>query len=343
MHGNGARLAQRAQAGKANARAALALFGRRFQSLLTHELSHMTSTPRPEQNRLLGIALRIGAATSFAFMAAMIKLGYEAGVSTPELAFYRFGFGLPPLLIWIALSRNFGAWRTDRPGAHLLRAAIGLTTMVLAFNALSYLPLAEATAISFVAPLFAVMLSALILREDVGLHRWSAVALGFGGVLIVMRPGGSELPAIGLGIALVAALGVGCVNITIRQIGRTEGPQTTVLWFTVTSMLAIGLLMPFYAQSHDVRTWMVLAALGTFGGLGQLFLTASLRYAPVPVIVPFDYTQLLWAVLLGWLIWDMHAPASTWAGAAVIIASGLYTVYREHRLGRDRPKAAPPL
>ncbi|MBA3676403.1 MAG: DMT family transporter [Sphingosinicella sp.] len=303
----------------------------------------MTSTPRPEQKNLLGILLRIGAATSFAFMAAMIKLAYEAGVSTVELAFYRFAFGLPPLLIWIIWTRNFDAWTTQRPGAHLVRAAIGLTTMVLAFSALRYLPLAEATTISFAAPLFAVILSALVLHEAVGRHRWSAVALGLVGVMIVMRPAGGDLPTTGLALAMLAAIGVACTNITIRQIGRTEGPQTTVLWFTVTSMLVMGALMPLHASAHDSGVWAILVALGLFGGMGQLFLTSSLRYAPVPVIVPFDYTQLLWAVLLGWIIWDTHAPASTWAGAAVIIASGLYTVYREHKLGRDRIKTAPPL
>ena len=97
----------------------------------------------------------------------------------PELAFYRFAFGLPPLLLWIALTRNFGAWRTERPLAHLWRGAIGLSTMVLAFAALTLLPLAEAATIGFVAPLFSVMLSALLLGEKVGRHRWSAVALGF--------------------------------------------------------------------------------------------------------------------------------------------------------------------
>jgi drug/metabolite transporter (DMT)-like permease len=298
------------------------------------------ASSRPEQNRLLGIALRIGAATSFAFMAAMIKLGYSHGVSTPELAFYRFLFGLPPLLAWIALSRNFGAWRTERPMAHVVRAAVGLGTMVLAFSALAYLPLAESTTIGFVAPFFAVMLSALVLKEPVGKHRWSAVLLGFLGVLIVMRPESSHLPLEGLALAVAAAFGVGVVTITIRQIGRTEGTQTTVLWFSLLSMLVLSPLLPFFAKGHDTVTWGILAALGLFGGFGQLFLTASLRFAPVPVVVPFDYSQLLWAVLLGWWLFETHPPATTWVGAAVIIASGLYTVYREHRLGRDKPKVA---
>jgi drug/metabolite transporter (DMT)-like permease len=298
---------------------------------------------RPEQSRLIGIGLRVGATTCFAFMASMIKLGYAHGATTPELAFYRFAFGLPPLLLWMAWSGGFGAWRTARPLAHLWRAVIGLSTMVAAFSALKYLPLAESTTIGFAAPLFAVMLSALVLKEPVGRHRWSAVIIGFLGVFLVMRPGGEELPTAGLVLATLAAFGVGIVTITIRQIGKTEGTQTTVLWFTLLSMLGAGLFMPFYAQAHDAETWAIIVALGLFGGLAQLLLTASLRYAPVSVVVPFDYTQLLWAVLLGWHIFGNQPPATTWAGAAVIIASGLYTLYREHKLGRERARAAPPL
>ena len=301
------------------------------------------ASDRPRQNRLLGIGLRVGATTCFAFMAAAIKLGHAAGIPTVELVFYRFAFGLPPLLLWIAWSRNAGAWRTQRPLAHLWRAAAGLVTMVLAFSTLRYLPLAESTTIGFAAPLFAVMLSALVLGEAVGRHRWSAVALGLIGVVVVMRPEASQLPPLGLLLALLAAFGVGVTTITIRQIGKTEATQTTVLWFSLLSMLAVGALMPFHAGLHDGRGWLILFALGSFGGVAQLLLTASLRYAPVPVVVPFDYTQLLWAVLLGWLIFADQPPATTWIGALIIVASGLYTLYREHRLGREKPPQTPPL
>jgi drug/metabolite transporter (DMT)-like permease len=298
------------------------------------------SSERPRQSPLLGIGLRIGAAICFSLMATAIKLAYQAGAATVELAFYRFAFGLPPLLLWIAWTGNLGVWRTDRPLAHGWRALVGLSTMMLAFAALRYLPLAESTTIGFAAPLFAVMLSALVLKEPVGRYRWSAVAIGFVGVLIVMRPGASDSPPIGLLLALLAAFGVGIVTITIRQIGRTEGTQTIVLWFSLLSMLALGALMPVFGQLHDVRTWLILLALGTFGGFGQICLTASLRYAPVSAVVPFDYLQLLWAVLLGWLVFADQPPATTWIGAAVISASGLYTVYREHRLGREKVPAA---
>jgi drug/metabolite transporter (DMT)-like permease len=298
----------------------------------------MIPSAPPAQNRLLGIALRIGATTCFAGMAAAIKLADQAHVALPELAFYRFAFGLPPLLGWIAWTRNAGAWRTQRPLAHLSRGAIGLTTMVLSFAALTYLPLAEAATIGFAAPFFSVALSALLLGEPVGRHRWSAVALGFVGVLIVMQPGRSHLPAIGLSLALLAALGTAAVTITLRQIGRTEATPTIVLWFTCFSMLVSGLFLPFYAHAHDARTWAILVALGTFGGLGQFFLTSALRFAPVSVVVPFDYTQLIWAVLLGWALFGTNPAASTWAGAAVIVASGLYTLFREHKLGREKPR-----
>lgn len=310
-------------------------------TVLSHKAPRMAALSPPVQNRPLGIALRLGAVACFGFMAAAIKLGHEAGANTVELVFYRFFFGLPPLLVWIAMSRNWAAWRTERPLAHLLRSTVGLVTMALAFTALAFLPLAEATTIGFVAPLFAVALSALILKEPVGRHRWTAVAIGFVGVLVVMRPGVGALPAIGLAVALASALGVAAVTVTIRQISRTEGTQTIVLWFTAFSILIVGAAMPSYAQWHDARGWAILVALGLFGGTAQLLLTASLRFAPISTIAPFDYTQLLWAVLLGWAIWDVHAPAATWAGAALIIGGGLYTLYRERRLGREKPRAEP--
>jgi len=140
---------------------------------------------------------------------------------------------------------------------------------------------------------------------------------------------------------LIAAFGVGVTTITIRQIGRTEGTQTTVLWFSLLSILATGLLMPFYGQAHPAHVWLILVALGIFGGTAQILLTASLRYAAVSVVVPFDYVQLLWAVLLGWLLFAQRPVPTTWIGGAAIIAGGLYTLYREHKLGREKARTAP--
>jgi len=302
-----------------------------------------TAPSRPGRSPLFGIGLRLGATIAFAVMAALIKLASDRGVNAPELVFYRSAFALPPLLVWILASGSRDRWRTKRPMAHLTRGAIGLTSMFLSFGALTLLPLAEAVTLSFIAPLFAVVLSALVLHEAVGRHRWTAVAIGLIGVIVVMRPAGTGLSPLGLGLAVAGAFSVGAATITIRQIGRTETTQSIVLWFTLICTAAGAATLPLFGQIHDGTTWVLLIALGGFGGIGQLLMTASLRAAPVGAVVPFDYAHLIWAALLGWLIWDMHPRATTWAGAAIIIGSGLYTLYREHRLGREKPPAPEPL
>ena len=190
-------------------------------------------------------------------------------------------------------------------------------------------------------PLFAVALSALILAEPVGRHRWTAVAIGLIGVVVVMRPAGTDLSPLGLGLAVAGAFSVAAATITIRQIGRTESTQSIVLWFTLICTAAGAGTLPVFGQLHDGATWALLVALGMFGGVGQLLMTASLRAAPVGAVVPFDYAHLIWAALLGWLIWETYPRATTWAGAAIIIASGLYTIWREHKLGRDKPRPEP--
>jgi drug/metabolite transporter (DMT)-like permease len=248
---------------------------------------------------------------------------------------------LPPLFLWIAASATPGRWRTQRPLAHLTRGAIGVTSMFLSFGALTLLPLAEAVTLSFIAPLFAVALSALILAEPVGRHRWTAVAIGLIGVVVVMRPAGTDLSPLGLGLAVAGAFSVAAATITIRQIGRTESTQSIVLWFTLICTAAGAATLPVFGQLHDGTTWTLLVALGMFGGVGQLLMTASLRAAAVGAVVPFDYAHLIWAALLGWLIWETYPRSTTWAGAAIIIASGLYTIWREHKLGRDKPRPEP--
>ena len=298
------------------------------------------SEPRPHQQHLLGIGLRVGAATAFASMALAIKLAYAHQVSTIEVAFYRSAFALPLVLGWIAANRDFGAWRTRHPLSHVWRSAVGLSSMLLSFTALFYLPLAEATTIGFAAPLFAVILSALVLKERVGRHRWSAVGIGFAGVFLVMRPHGGTLPATGLVVAIFAAFATSVASITIRQIGRHEATPTIVFWFTLLSTLAVGVLMPWAARAHDGVTWMILLGVGTCGGIAQLLMTASLRFAPVSTVVPFDYAQLLWAVTFGLLLFGQQPAGTTWAGAAIIVASGLYTLHRERVLGRARTEPA---
>ena len=282
---------------------------------------------------LLGIVARLGAVVALAVMFALVKLATARGVGIVETVFYRQLFALPVIGTWIALGPGRAALRTARPGAHVVRMGLGLTAMALNFWGYSLLPLAEATVIGFTVPVFGTALAALILREPTGVHRWSAVAVGFAGVLIVVQPGGllggGTLHPLGTAVALAGALMTAAVTIQIRQLGRTEGTATTVLWFTASSLAPLAVLMAWQAQPHDAATWGLLLAVGLAGGLGQLGLTAALRFAPVSVVLPMDYTSLIWATGLGAALFGTWPGASTWMGAPIIAASGLYIVWRE--------------
>jgi drug/metabolite transporter (DMT)-like permease len=272
-------------------------------------------------------------------MAALLKLVSQQGVGAPEMLFYRAIFGLPVVLLWVSFGPGLGALATRRPLAHIGRSALGMASILCTFQALIMLPLADATTISFTAPAFATILSWLILREQIGRHRWFAVLLGFVGVLIVMRPVGSglHLPPNGVGIGLVAALGTAGVVITLRQMRHTEQVAAIVFWFFVASALVGALALPFVGQVHDMRTTFLLAGAGIAGGLMQITLTASLQKAPVAVLSPFDYLQIVGALALGWMLLSEVPTISTLAGAALIVASGLYIAWRERLRGARRP------
>lgn len=288
----------------------------------------------PVEHRARGIALRLGAVTAFGAMMAAMKYATENGVAPVEILFYRNLFSLPTIIAWIMWSGGFSVVRTQRPGAHATRSFLGLGVMFLTFMALSRLPLAEATVISFSAPLFATMLSALVLREMVGWHRWSAIGIGFVGVLIAVQPSGSDLPTAGVAIGLAAALGAAVIVITLRQIGQTEGAAATVFWFNVVCLTATALPMPFVFQVHEPVVWVALLLGGLVGGFAQIMMTSAVRYAPVSVLAPFDYVQMLWAIFWGYILFAAVPTAPTIAGAVLIAGAGYYVVWRERKLNR---------
>jgi drug/metabolite transporter (DMT)-like permease len=209
--------------------------------------------------------------------------------------------------------------------------------MLLTFSSLSLLPLAEATAFNFTAPIFATLLSAWIIGERIGLHRWSAVLVGFLGVLLMLRVTGSgmAIPASNVGIALMAALAQALVTITLRKL-QGEHVAAIVFWFVTAMSLAGAMMLPFYGQMHDSTTFAILLGAGVFGAFAQLLMTASLAAAPVSVLMPFDYLQFLGATLLGWFLFSSLPNGYTFAGAAVIAGGGIYTAFREHRGWRSR-------
>ncbi|WP_281389446.1 DMT family transporter [Sphingomonas sediminicola] len=284
---------------------------------------------------------RVGSGVSFSTMGALLKLASMEGLNAPELVFYRSLFSLPVVLFWVLKRESLTSLKPNRPLAHVWRSCLGLLSMGLTFQALILLPLADATAINFTAPIFATILSFLILREDVGLHRWGAVVLGFIGVLIVARPGGSSLPILGIAIALVGAVGQAGVTTTLRHLQRSENVAAIVFWFAIAGIVVGGLLMPFFGRLHGLTALALVVAGGLAGGVGQLLMTSSLR-APVSVVSPFDYLQIVAATIYGWLLFSDVPSLHTILGAALIAGSGIYTALREHRRRlREGPTAVP--
>jgi drug/metabolite transporter (DMT)-like permease len=290
---------------------------------------------QPNTDRVLtGLALRLFAIACLSTMSALIKLAETRGAGLVETMFHRQLWAVPLVTAWIAAGPGLGSIRTRRFGAHLSRTAVGLTGMVFTFGSVLLLPLAEATTLQFTVPIFATLLGALLLKEPTGWHRWGAVIIGFLGVLVVAQPGGGHFPLYGAVVGLLAALFVAIVAILLRQIGKTESAGTTVFWFSTLSVLPLGMVYAFQLKAHDPLTWAILVAIGLVGGVGQLALTGAVRFAPVSAVVPMDYSGLVWATLYGWLLFGVLPTPYTWMGAPIIIASGLYIVYREQRLRR---------
>lgn len=300
----------------------------------------MAATQHAAQRPLYALGLRLLAIAALATMSALIKLASMHGVQLAETLFFRQFFAVPVVLAIVLAGPGIGSLRTARIGRHVTRTLFGLIGMVANFGAVILLPLAEATTLQFTVPIFATILSTLLLKEVAGLHRWSAVLIGFIGVLLVVQPGNGHFPLFGAAVGLSAAFMVALISIQIRELGRTESPTTTVFWFSVLSIPILGLAYPFFARAHDATTWALLVSIGLIGGIGQMALTSALRWAPVSTVVPMDYSSLIWATLYGWLLFGVLPTASTWLGAPLIIASGLYIVWREHRLARRNTETA---
>ena len=299
----------------------------------------------PPQHYLGGIALRLLAMASLSLMFVLVKYIDRAGIHLAESLFWRQALVLPFLLAWIrATTGGFASLKTRRIGAHARRAMMGLTGMACNFGGMIFLPMAEATTINLSVPIFAVIFAAALLGERTGWQRWSAVIVGFIGVLVVLNPGASFAAgfggAHGMGtlIALAGAVMTALITIAVRDLGRTEAAATIVFWFSLLSMIPLGIALPFVYTSHDIHEWLLLIGLGFLGAVVQMSLTGALRLAPVAVVIPMDYSALLWSIACGWWFFGTLPADSTWIGAPLIIASGLFIAWREHRRHINHPK-----
>ena len=298
-----------------------------------------TLSPARPHRPLFAIGLRLTAVICLSVMFVTVRLADARGVHVLESLFYRQALALPIVFAWAMTSGGLKSIRTGRIGVHVSRTVIGMTGMVLNFLSYILLPPAEAATIGFTMPIFGTILSALILKESTGLHRWSAVAIGFLGVLVMIRPDSGHFPPIGLAVAVAASLVTACVSLVLRELGRTEEAGKVVFWFTLLSVPPLGVAMLFVGQAHDAATWGLLLLIGVVGGIAQLCLTAALRWGPVSLVLPMDYSTIIWTTLLGWALWGVLPEETTWIGATLIILSGLYIAWREHVRARPRTSA----
>jgi len=266
----------------------------------------------PEHNRpFLALGLRLLAAFALATLYMLVKYVHAQGVTLPEIMFWRQAMSLPLLLGWVLATGQTAQLRSQRRKAHAMRSVMGTIGMVTLFGAQILLPLAVATVLGFTTPLFAVILTALVLKTPVGPWRWAAVALGFAGVLV---------------IALLVAI----ISLQIRDLTRTETPLSVVFYFALFSSMILAPLFPFFATAHSAQVWCIILVLGVIGTAAQMLLTAALRYGAAASVLVMDYTTLVWTTMYGWLVFDQLPPSHTWLGAPLIVAAGLVIAWREH-------------
>ncbi len=267
----------------------------------------------------------------FTVMDTIVKWLGGGGYPLHQVVFFNALFSLVPASLLVARSGGLRQLRTRRPGLHLLRGCFALVSTACAFYAFTHLPLADAYAIIFTGPLLVTALSALILGEPVGWRRWSAVVVGFVGVLIMLRPGTGVVGA-GAVAALTCACAYACSIITLRKLSATETTPSFLLYGNLTILAATGTMLAFDFRPMPLGDLGLLAACGLFGGTAFICIVNAHRRAPAAIVAPFQYTQMAWGVVLGYLIWgDVPQPAVL-LGCAVVVGSGLFILYRETQL-----------
>jgi len=268
----------------------------------------------------------------FSILNALIR-ATSAWLHTFEVAFFRNFFGLVFMLPWL-LRVGLTGLQTGRLKLFFWRTVIGLASMLTWFAALALLPFAQAISLSFAAPLFATIMAGTFLGETVRRRRWTATIIGFGGVLIIVRPGLAGI-SVGAALALVSAALSSVSVIVVKQLARTESINAVVTYM-VLLMTPMSLLPAlFYWQWPPLEVWPFLVGMGLAGTLGHLCYVRSLQMAEASALMPYDYTRLLFAAAIGWIFFAEVPDVWTWVGAAVIVGAALYIAHREavmHRL-----------
>jgi drug/metabolite transporter (DMT)-like permease len=266
-----------------------------------------------------------------------------------QVVFARSFFAILPVVIFYAWRGEiWTAMNTSRPFGHVARGLTGVVSMFFLFAALARLPIADVTAITFSTPLMIVALAGLLLGERVRGYRWTAVILGLVGVMVILAPhlSVSEMSAmtgaatLGAFFALMNAVFAAAAYIQIRRLTMSETTSAIVLYFSLISSLCGLATLPFGWVWPDLHQSGILFLMGFIGGIGQLFMTQSYRYAQASLTAPFDYTSIIWAVILGYVAFGEVPGPSVWAGAVIVIGAGMFVIWRERQLILQRRREA---
>jgi drug/metabolite transporter (DMT)-like permease len=293
---------------------------------------------------LRGMVLKLSAVLLFVFMAALIKASSDV-VPPGEAVFFRSFFALPIILGWLVWRRDLSTGlRTRNPMGHLWRGMFGVSAMACGFAALGLLPLPEVTVLGYAAPILTVIFAALLLGERIRLFRISAVVLGLIGVVIVMLPqlGNDDMGSgarWGVALVLASATLRALAHVHIRKLVQKESTSSVVFYFALTASCLSLFTAPFGWVLPDVQTAAQLIGAGLIGGVAQILLTASYRHAEAAVLAPFDYASILFALVIGYTIFDEIPTLQTLIGSVVIIGAGGLIIWRERQLGVKRGTA----
>jgi drug/metabolite transporter (DMT)-like permease len=282
---------------------------------------------------LRGVGLMFVSTFFFAAMHGSIRY-VSASIHPFEIALFRNLFALVVVLPWF-YRYGIAPLRTQHFGLHALRAVFNIMAMLSFFYALSITPLSEVTALGFSAPIFATALAAVVLGEVVRARRWAAIAVGFLGTLIILRPG---FEAIGLGqmLVLFSAMIWSCALLVIKTLGRTDSSATIISYMALLMIpLSLGPAL-FVWQWPAPHEWVWLITIGVLGGIAQFCMTESLRQADTAVVMPIDFFKLVWVTVIAYLAFAEQPDLFTWIGGAIIFGSAIYIAYRERAVQNPR-------
>lgn len=287
--------------------------------------------PFPTQNPLRGVLWMLLATVFFSTMHGLIR-HISADMHPLEIVFFRNLFGLVVVAPWF-MRYGFTILKTGNLKLHLLRAVLNIVSMMSFFYALSLAPLADVTALTFAAPLFAPVLAAFFFGERAGAMRWAAILFGFAGAMVVLRPGFGDAN-IGLFLAAFAALVWAFALMVIKQLGRTDSTVTITSYMIVCLVPLSAIPAVFFWQWPTAEQFLWLLATGVSGTIGHLILNQAVKEAQASTVMPFDFLRLIWAVLIGYFVFAELPDAFTWVGGLMICASGIYIAYSERRRRR---------